>query len=218
MLTQPTYVQALRGDARTQDRGSSTSEGACVPAWRKTVRNDVNSPVQQALGTDFGKRKRCQDTSDAALASTRWGSERTSGRGSVARCLAIAARNQSSASSERTSGRGSVASTGRGCTREGRPPTRNGLREEEALPVPCPLASTVENFIDSLDPLSGIGYVSPRYSTMTTQLHTELPSAGEDTHHTMVGVAQLVERSVVIRDAAGSSPVAHPTSSGELFT
>ena len=27
----------------------------------------------------------------------------------------------------------------------------------------------------------------------------------------MVGVAQLVEHSVVVRDVAGSSPVAHPT-------
>ena len=32
----------------------------------------------------------------------------------------------------------------------------------------------------------------------------------------MVGVAQLVEHPVVVRDVAGSSPVAHPTSRGEL--
>ena len=32
----------------------------------------------------------------------------------------------------------------------------------------------------------------------------------------MVGVAQLVEHLVVVQDAAGSSPVTHPTSQGRL--
>jgi len=34
----------------------------------------------------------------------------------------------------------------------------------------------------------------------------------------MVGVAQLVEHSVVVRDVAGSSPVAHPKSSPSDFS
>jgi hypothetical protein len=34
---------------------------------------------------------------------------------------------------------------------------------------------------------------------------------GPDTFYCMVGVAQLVEHPVVVRDVAGSSPVAHPT-------
>jgi hypothetical protein len=33
----------------------------------------------------------------------------------------------------------------------------------------------------------------------------------------MVGVAQLVEHPVVVRDVAGSSPVAHPTSDPSSF-
>jgi hypothetical protein len=52
---------------------------------------------------------------------------------------------------------------------------------------------------------------------MSRQLHTDLPSAGEDTHHLMVAVAHSVERSVVVREVAGSNPVSHPNF-GLLFT
>lgn len=45
---------------------------------------------------------------------------------------------------------------------------------------------------------------------MLTQSHTELPSAGDDHHHLMVGGARLVERQVVVLEDAGSNPVAHP--------
>lgn len=39
---------------------------------------------------------------------------------------------------------------------------------------------------------------------MSTQLHTS------DAHHSMVGVAHSVERSVVVREAVGSIPSTHP--------
>lgn len=48
---------------------------------------------------------------------------------------------------------------------------------------------------------------------MKTARHTE------PEHHPMVAEAHLVERSVVIREVAGSIPVSHPTSNfGLLFT
>lgn len=48
---------------------------------------------------------------------------------------------------------------------------------------------------------------------MNVELHTE-PRAGAS--HLMVGVAQLVERQVVILDVAGSSPVTHPTETSPM--
>lgn len=45
---------------------------------------------------------------------------------------------------------------------------------------------------------------------MLTQAHTQLPDAGADYNTIMVSVAQLVERSLVTREAAGSNPVGHP--------
>lgn len=53
---------------------------------------------------------------------------------------------------------------------------------------------------------------------MLTQSHTELPSAGDDHHHLMVGGARLVEQRVVIAKAAGSIPVAHPKFDGVQFS
>lgn len=53
---------------------------------------------------------------------------------------------------------------------------------------------------------------------MSAQSHTELPSAGDDHHHLMVGGARLVERQVVILEAAGSNPVTHPKYNGVRFS
>lgn len=53
---------------------------------------------------------------------------------------------------------------------------------------------------------------------MLTQLHTELPSAGDEGHHPMVGGARLVEHLAVAQGVAGSNPVVHPKYTGVRFS
>jgi hypothetical protein len=53
---------------------------------------------------------------------------------------------------------------------------------------------------------------------MLVQSHTELPAAGDDSHHPMVCGARLEEQRVVIAKVAGSNPVAHPNFSDVSFS
>ena len=62
---------------------------------------------------------------------------------------------------------------------------------------------------EELDPSSKRNYETKALRVIGIGVHARRTSI---IRPNMVGVAQLVEHPVVVRDVAGSSPVAHPTS------